>query len=31
MNSGFYSESNQLNFVTLGRPREIGASLTFNF
>jgi iron complex outermembrane receptor protein len=31
MNSGFYSESNQLNFVTLGRPREVGASLTFNF
>ncbi len=31
MNSGFYSESNQLNFVTLGRPREVGASFTFNF
>lgn len=29
MNSGFYSESNQLNFVTLGRPREVGASITF--
>jgi iron complex outermembrane recepter protein len=31
MNSGFYSESNQLNFVTLGRPREVGATLAFNF
>jgi iron complex outermembrane receptor protein len=31
MNSGFYSESNQLNFVTLGRPREVGASITFDF
>jgi iron complex outermembrane receptor protein len=31
MNSGFYSESNQLNFVTLGRPREVGVSLTFDF
>lgn len=29
MNSGFYSASNQLNFVTLGRPREAGVSLTF--
>jgi iron complex outermembrane receptor protein len=31
MSSGFYSESNQLNFVTLGRPREVGASLSFTF
>ena len=31
MSSGFYSESNQLNFVSLGRPREFGASLSFSF
>ncbi|HEY8518887.1 MAG TPA: TonB-dependent receptor [Gammaproteobacteria bacterium] len=31
MTSGFYSESNLLNFVSLGRPREVGASISFNF
>ena len=31
MDSGFYSEANQISFVSLGRPREYGASLSFNF
>ncbi|MBN1237034.1 MAG: TonB-dependent receptor [Gammaproteobacteria bacterium] len=31
MDSGFYSEANQISFVSLGRPREYGASLSFSF
>jgi len=31
MDSGFYSEANQISFVSLGRPREYGASLSFRF
>lgn len=31
MDSGFYSEANQISFVSLGPPREYGASLSFSF
>jgi iron complex outermembrane receptor protein len=30
-NSGFYSLAEQTHFVTIGRPREIGANLTYAF